>query len=95
MVRLSDLFDDAGPRAGQVLGPAPAPGARIVVEAPQLAAIARQFGVDWRPASPADSAVIDRPGRLLPREDVLARAARGARRAPAARPTPTSSCRAS
>lgn len=72
VVRLSDLFDDAGPRAGQVLGPAPAPGARIVVEAPQLAAIARRYGVDWRPASPADSAVIDRPGRLLPREDVLA-----------------------
>jgi flagella basal body P-ring formation protein FlgA len=72
IVRLSDLFDDAGPRAAQVLGPAPAPGARIVVEAAQLAAIARRFGVDWRPASPADSTVIDRPGRLLPREDVLA-----------------------
>jgi len=71
-VRLSDLFDDAGPRADRVLGPGPAPGARIVVEAAQLAAIARQFGVDWRPASPADRSVLDRPGRLLPREDVFA-----------------------
>ena len=72
VVRLSDLFDDAGPRADHVLGPAPAPGARIVVEAAQLAAIARQFGVDWRPASSADRIVLDRPGRPLPREQVLA-----------------------
>ena len=71
VVRLSDLFDDAGPRAARVLGPGPAPGARIVVEARQLAAIARQFGVDWRPASPADRAVLDRPGRALPREQVF------------------------
>ncbi len=72
VVRLSDLFDDAGPRADRVLGPGPAPGARIVVEAAQLAAIARQFGVDWRPTSSADRTVLDRPGRLLPREQVLA-----------------------
>lgn len=71
VVRLSDLFDDAGPRADRVLGPAPAPGGRIVVEAAQLAAIARQFGVEWRPASTADRIVLDRPGRLLPRDEVL------------------------
>ncbi len=72
VVKLSDLFDDAGLLADRVLGPGPAPGERIVVEAAQLAAIARQFGVDWRPASSADRAVLDRPGRLLPREAVLA-----------------------
>ncbi len=70
-VRVADLFDDAGPVAARVLGPSPAPGARIVVESAQLAAIARQFGVDWRPAGPQDRAVLDRPGRLLPREAVL------------------------
>lgn len=72
VVRLSDLFEDAGAAAGQVLGPAPAPGVRIVIEARQLAAIARQFDVDWRPASGAERVVLDRPGRMLPREDVLA-----------------------
>ena len=72
VVRLSDLFDDAGPEASRVLGNAPAPGGRIVVEAAQLTAIAREFGVDWRPASPADRAVLDRPGKLLAREPVLA-----------------------
>ncbi len=72
VVRLSDLFDDAGAEAQRVLGTAPAPGGRIVVEAAQLAAIARQFGVDWRPSSPSDRAVLDRPGKLLPREPVMA-----------------------
>lgn len=71
VVRLSDLFDDAGTNANRVLGTAPGPGGRIVVEAPQLAAIAREFGVAWRPASPADRAVLERPGRLLPRDAVL------------------------
>ena len=67
-VRLSDLFDGADSRP---LGPAPAPGGRIIVEAPQLAAIARLYAVDWRPAGPGDRAVLERPGRTLSREDVL------------------------
>ena len=71
VVLLSDLFDDAGANAERVLGPGPGPGGRIVVEAAQLGAIARQFGVDWRPASSADRAVLDRPGRPLRRDDVL------------------------
>src|SRR3954451_18194883 len=71
VVRLSDLFDDAGPNADRVLGPGPGAGGRIVVEAAQLRAIARQFAVDWRPASTADRSVLDRPGRPLRRQDVL------------------------
>ena len=71
-VRLSDLFNNAGERADIVLGPGPAAGARIVVEAPQLAAIARQFGVDWRPASSADRAILERVGKPLSRDTVLA-----------------------
>jgi flagella basal body P-ring formation protein FlgA len=70
-VLLSDLFEGAGPDASRVLGRAPPLGGRVVVEAPQLAAIARQFGVDWRPASSADRAILDRPGRPLPREQVV------------------------
>ena len=72
LVLLRDLFDDAGPNAGRVLGPGPAPGGRIVVEAPQLAAIARQFGVAWRPVSKGDRAVLEWPGRPLPRQEVVA-----------------------
>lgn len=70
-VLLSDLFADAGPNAHRRLGPSPAPGGSIVVEAAQLGAIARQFDVDWRPASSGDRAVLERPGRPLSRDAVL------------------------
>lgn len=79
VVRLSDLFEDAGAAADRVLGPAPAPGSRVVVEAPQLAAIARQFGVAWRPASAGDRAILERPGRPMATADIHA-ALRGALR---------------
>lgn len=71
VVKLSDLFDDLDAGLDRAIGPAPAPGGRIIVEAAQLSAIARQFGVDWRPASPADRVVLDRPGRALGRDEVL------------------------
>lgn len=71
VVRLGDLFDEAGPRAGTTLGPAPAPGTRQVVEAAQLAAIARAHGLAWRPAGGVERVVIERPGRPLAREEVL------------------------
>lgn len=71
LVRLSDLFADAGAGANRVLGPGPAPGGRIVVQAAQLAAIAEQYGVDWKPASPADQVILERPGRAMPRATLL------------------------
>lgn len=72
MVRLSDLFDGAGPRAQTVLGPAPAPGQRLVLEAAQLHAIARQNGIAWRPVGSAERTVLERAGRPVPREEVMA-----------------------
>ena len=77
-VYLRDLFVDAGVNADRVLGTGPGPGGRIVVEARQLKAIARQYDVDWRPVSGADRAVLEWPGRPLKREDALA-AVRAAR----------------
>ncbi len=71
IVLLRDLFDDPGVEADRVLGPGPAPGGRIVVEAPQLRAIARQFDVDWQPASSADRAVLERPGLPMSRDEAL------------------------
>lgn len=71
MVHLRDLFEDAGPNADRVLGPGPGPGGRIIVGATQLGAIARQFGVDWRPASSGDRAILEWPGRPMRREDAI------------------------
>ena len=70
-VLLKDLFDDAGPNANRVLGPGPEPGGRIVVEAAQLNAIARQYDVAWRSVSRADRAVLEWPGHSLPREQAI------------------------
>ncbi len=71
VVRLGDLFEEAGPRAAATLGPAPAPGTRQVVEAAQLAAIARAHGLAWRPSGGVERVVIERPGRPVAREEVL------------------------
>jgi len=70
VVRLSDLFDGLGAAGRQVLGPGPAPGQQITVPAAQLAAIATEFGVDWRPRSAGEQTVLERPGRPLRRQEV-------------------------
>ncbi len=71
MVRLGDLFANAGPAAAQVLGPGPAPGGRIVVPATQLAYIAERYDIDWHPASPGDRAVLAWPGRPFTRAEAM------------------------
>lgn len=70
-IYLRDLFDDAGSNADRLLGPSPTPGGRIVVEAAQLNAIARQFNVAWRSVSSADRAVLEWPGHSLAKEDAI------------------------
>ncbi len=70
-VYLRDLFDDAGRNADARLGSGPEPGGRIIVEAAQLNAIARQFGVAWQSVSTSDRAVLEWPGRPLRREEAV------------------------
>lgn len=70
-VYLRDLFENVGPNGDRLLGPGPAPGGRIIVAAAQLGAIARQFGVDWRPASSGDRAILEWPGRPLRKDDAI------------------------
>ena len=71
-LRLGDIFEGAGPRAGQAIGAAPAPGRRLVIEAAQLAALARAHGLAWRPLSAQERVVVERPGQVLPREEIAA-----------------------
>ena len=70
-VYVHDLFDDAGPNADRLLGPGPGPGGRIVIEAAQLDAIARQFDVGWRQASRADRTVLEWPGHPMKKDDAI------------------------
>jgi flagella basal body P-ring formation protein FlgA len=68
-VRLSHLFQGVPPTRDPVLGPAPAPGTRLVIEAAQLGVIARQAGLVWRPSG-TERVVLERPGRALDRAEV-------------------------
>jgi len=70
VLRLGDIFEGAGPRAGQPIGATPAPGRRLVIEAPQLAALARAHGLAWRPVSAQERVVVERPGSVLPRDEI-------------------------
>lgn len=71
VVTLGDIFDHAGPRAETTLGPAPAPGRRFVVESAQLAAIARDYGLAWRPMAGDERVVVERPGRAMRRDEIV------------------------
>lgn len=70
-VKLSDLFSNL--EAGQDcnIGPAPEPGGRIVIEQPQLAAIAAQFGVDWQSGVLPTQVILERQGRSINRGELL------------------------
>lgn len=70
-IRLADLFESAGERGSAALGAAPGPGRRIVVEAAQLATIARLYGLAWRPVTGQERSIVERPGRPLSRDEVL------------------------
>jgi flagella basal body P-ring formation protein FlgA len=65
VIRLADLFSNAGPQAERVLGPSPAPGMRIVVGSDQLAAIAAAYQVPWAPDGSDPQVVLASPGRAL------------------------------
>ncbi|MCC7425958.1 MAG: flagellar basal body P-ring formation protein FlgA [Alphaproteobacteria bacterium] len=79
-LRLSDLFDNAGAAGLRVIAAAPAPGQRYLIEARDLARIARAHGLAWRPHSPAEQSIVERPGIPIPRtafEDALRAALAG------------------
>ena len=69
-LRLGDLFENAGEAAQAMLGAAPAPGRRMMLDAGQLAAIARRYNLAWRPLTGEERSVIERPGHPLPRDEV-------------------------
>jgi len=65
VIRVADLFSNAGPEAATVLGAAPAPGGRIVVGTDQLAAIATAYQVPWQPDGSNPEVVLARPGTAM------------------------------
>jgi flagella basal body P-ring formation protein FlgA len=65
VIRIGDLFSEAGSHAGDVAAPAPPPGARTIFDAQWLAAAAREHHVDWQPTSHFEQAAVERASRLV------------------------------
>ncbi|CCG40359.1 flagellar basal body P-ring formation chaperone FlgA [Magnetospirillum molischianum] len=65
VIRLGDLWENAGEKAEVPLAKAPEPGKHITLEARWLAAVANAYNLDWRPATPFDRTTIERAGRTI------------------------------
>lgn len=65
VVRLGDLFDGAGAYADRTVIQAPEPGKRISLDAAWLYKVAKAYGVQWRPLSRNDRAVVERAAQTV------------------------------
>lgn len=72
VVRLGDLFDNAGPKAAAVVTHAPQPGRRVVLDAEWLAAVAKSFGLDWQPLGRMDRVSVERRSVTVGTDDIAA-----------------------
>ncbi|HEX3575623.1 MAG TPA: flagellar basal body P-ring formation chaperone FlgA [Rhodopila sp.] len=70
VIKVADLWSNAGPKADTIIGPAPPPGRSIAVEAGQLAYIAHLYDVNWKPTSGVERTLIERTGRPLSYDEI-------------------------
>lgn len=68
-IRLGDIFDGTK-NADYVLGPAPAPGKDMILNARTLYKIASALDVDWKPASATEQLILRRESTILPETEV-------------------------
>jgi flagella basal body P-ring formation protein FlgA len=71
VIKVSDIWANAGAKSDTVIGPAPPPGRSIAVEAGQLAYIAHLYDVNWRPTSGVERTVVERAGRPLTHDEIV------------------------
>lgn len=65
VIRLSDVFDGLTDKADHVLGPAPAPGKEMILNARTLMAVASSLDVPWQPETSMDQAVLRRAASVV------------------------------
>lgn len=65
MVRLGDIFDDAGDKANIAVAAAPRFGRTAVYDAEWLSNVAQTNGLDWRPASRMDRVTVQRAAQAV------------------------------
>lgn len=73
VIRLGDLFSDAGAAAHDTVAPAPVLGTYVTYNSSWLAAIAAEHRLDWMPASDYDQTTVARASRVIGADAVAAR----------------------
>ncbi len=68
-IKLGDIFDGTE-NAEYVLGPAPAPGKDMVLNARTLYKIASALDVEWKPATSAEQIILRREAVVIPQDDI-------------------------
>ncbi len=68
-IRLGDVFEGVK-NADYVLGPAPAPGKDMILNARTLYKIASALDVDWSPASSGEQLVLHREASIVPLDQI-------------------------
>jgi flagellar basal body P-ring formation protein FlgA len=72
VIRLGDLFSEAGPSANIAVAPAPAPGSKMTYDATWLGARAREQKLDWQSRSRYDQATVERASEVITTEAITA-----------------------
>ncbi|MEG3618361.1 flagellar basal body P-ring formation chaperone FlgA [Magnetovibrio sp. PR-2] len=70
VIRLGDVFQNAGKYAERVVAYAPRPGTRSVFDARWLRRVAKAFKMDWRPGSAAERIVVERESQIVNKSEV-------------------------
>jgi flagella basal body P-ring formation protein FlgA len=72
VIRLGDLFSDAGPGADAAVAPAPAPGSKATYDSAWLDARAREQKLDWQPRSRYDQVTVERASDAISADAIAA-----------------------
>ncbi|MBO89460.1 MAG: flagella basal body P-ring formation protein FlgA [Rickettsiales bacterium] len=79
VVKLSDLFHDAGRHGERVVLQSPDPGRRMVLNAKWLYRTAKSFRLNWKPMSAMDHVVVERATHYISTEQIQETLAAGIR----------------
>lgn len=71
VIRLGDLFENAGAKGDVVVAPAPALGRRAVYDARWLQAMARASSLAWNPASRYDHIIVERASQTIQTSEIM------------------------
>lgn len=70
VIRVGDLFTNAGPNASKIIAYAPDPGRKAIYDVQWLARAAQIYGVRWRPMSMRDRVIVERASRVISRSEI-------------------------